>query len=92
MGCCDCLIRFLHCSFKTMIMSAIIAGIVFIIMYHDKLLSWLYFLDNYIHTHPKKGPLIIVGIYVVLEIFFVPGAILAIATGYTLKRAYEDTN
>lgn len=86
--CCECI----HCGFKTILMSAIIAGITLMIIYHQKMLGWLYLFDSYVRTHPENGPALIISLYVILELFFVPGAILSVGCGYTLKRAYNDTN
>ena len=86
--CCEAI----HCGFKTILMAAIIAGITLMIIYHQRMLGWLALFDTYVKKNPDDGPMLIVAIYVVAELFFVPGAILSVGAGYTLKRAYNDEN
>jgi len=62
------------------------------LIYHERFYSWLVLFDTYVRKHPDNGPPLIIAIYVILELFFVPGAILSVGCGYTLKRAYNDEN
>ena len=66
---------------RGVIILAIIAAIVFVIIYFKQVKAGMESLVTWISKNPTSGAFILVGMYVVATVLFIPGSILTLGAG-----------
>ena len=70
----------------------ILTAIILVVVFRNKLALEAKKLEKYIVEHPKSGPELLLGIYILCELLFIPAGIVTTGIGYTLSKAYGSTS
>lgn len=74
-----------HTLLKVLIMLGFIAGIAVLYIERNNVETWMYDFIHWMTENPIGGPFSLVGVYILCEIFFVPGSIISIGAGWALQ-------
>ena len=69
---------------RIVIIFGLITGLVTMLLYLDEIKVLLDLFISWVSKHPFEGSLMIIAVYVVCELIFVPGTIMSIGTGFAL--------
>ena len=70
----------------------ILTAIILAIVFRNQVAREARKLEKYIVEHPKSGPEVILGIYILCEMLFIPAGIVTTGVGYTLSKAYDSSS
>ena len=69
----------------------LIVAIVLSIVYRDKISEVLQSFTDWIRKHKALGPIVLLLVYIVTTIAFIPGSILTLGAGWAFQQAYNST-
>lgn len=81
-GCCS---SFLHFILRTVIVLTLLGGLGCTFYYFDYLKDRIDCFIMWVTHHQYLGPLLIIGVYVICELIFIPSTIITVGTGFALK-------
>lgn len=84
--CCGCL----HFICRTIIVLTLLAGLAGMFVYFDQIKDRLNFFIIWVCHHQYQGPLLIVGVYVICELIFIPSTVVTVGTGFALREGYKS--
>ena len=74
---------------RGVIVIVLIAVLIITIVMRKQLLSFLGGVVEWVRDNPIAGPIILMLCCIVATIFFIPGLLLTLSTGYPLQSAYQ---
>ena len=74
-----------HLFLKMALLLSIVCLAIFTVMELDEIIKAFFQFIKWVSKNPSKGPLAILGVYVLAETLFMPRSLLSIAVGYSLR-------
>lgn len=71
-------------------MLILLGFLIYAIIDRARILDWFEAFIGFIEDYPYIGPLMIFVLYIFAAIFFLPGSILTLGSGFALNQAYNS--
>ena len=88
-----CLSKSFNSVIKIFVVMCLLTAMILVVVFRNKLAMQAQYLNAYVDLHPyKEGPALLLGLYILCELLFIPAGLVTTGIGYILGQAYKSNS